>query len=171
MKSLLEKIGKEKSKNENLETRQENEIRNPSTENLAIVSKEEPGNLAAAAPCPVCGAVLHWLDRYGGGPHCHRCRDWPSYAVVARIVAADNSRWLTLWPLGDSEGSECRRNDQNASCTHRRSRRRVVWPVADRGNLLVADLDRVAEVEEFAECSGCGIWFLVSEFQEMQKGI
>lgn len=156
MKSLLEKLGKEKSKNE---TRQENEIQNQQigreTEKTNAGDHSGPGSIQPAMPCPACGAVIAWWDRYGGGPHCHRCRDWPSVAVVARIVAADNGRWLKLWPLGEWGAVQ---QAPDASCPHSRSRKRVVWPVAERGNLLVADLERWQEAEVFEECLRCGEW-------------
>ena len=179
MVNLLEKLGKEKSKNE---TRQENEIQNQKAENLASDKEEKSGIQTAAAPCSICGQSIAWWDRYGGGPHCHRCRDWPSESLVARIAAAvagddGTTSWLTLWPRnaadasGRPEGSQDSSRAANASCSHRRGRNRVIWPVAERGGILVADLDRVAEVKEFAECLGCGLWFLISEFQNLQKGI
>jgi len=119
----------------------------------------------AAVPCSGCGSCLYWFDRYGGGPHCHRCRDWPSYAVVARIAAVvagpdGTTSWLTLWPRDESEAVQ---EAPDASCPHRRSRKRVVWPAADRGNILVADLERWQESEEFNECLACGEWILESE--------
>jgi hypothetical protein len=113
-----------------------------------------------AVPCDRCGAVIHWWDRYGGGPHCHRCRDWPSWAVVARIAAAESTAWLTLWPLGGSEGPNVASSSPNAACGHRRGRKLVIWPTAILDERLVGDPGRSAEAEEFFECANCGTWIL-----------
>ena len=163
MKSLLEKLGKEKSKNEKVvvgtnsgKTREENS-------QAEIISGGPP------VPCPACGSVLAWFDIYGGGPHCGRCRPWPAESFVRSVMGYDarDACWRVLWPIEASGPLGM----PETPCTHRMGRNRAVWPVADRDGLLVADLERVAEVENFVECLGCGIWFSDFEFQNLQKGL
>ena len=118
---------------------------------------------ASAEPCQTCGSVLAWMDVYGGGPHCHRCRPWPSETFIRRLIGYDAvaARWRTIWPLG---GPGDQTDEHHASCGHPRTRTRVVWPGTERLDrrtgqaILVPDLDRWQEAEVFEECVVCSWW-------------
>jgi len=161
MKSLLEKLGKEKSKNEN---RPENEIKNSTAENDKAKSGGILPGLAGPATCSVCltcGSTLTWFDIYGGGPHCGRCRPWPAESFIRSLMGYDaqDARWRVLWPF-EASGML---GMPETPCRHRRRRKLVVWPSAIIDERLVADPARSAEVEEFWECRDCGLWILESE--------
>lgn len=58
----------------------------------------QPASIAnsdPATPCPTCGSSIGWWDIYGGGPHCHHCRDWPAESLVSWIAVCVAGRWLT----------------------------------------------------------------------------
>ena len=117
----------------------------------------------AGEPCSACGSVLAWIDIYGGGPHCHRCRPWPSETFIRRLIGYDAvaTHWRTIWPL---DGSQDQPAGDRDSCGHSRTRTRVVWPAKERPDrrtgqaILVPDLDRWQEAEVFEECVSCGWW-------------
>lgn len=113
-------------------------------------------------PCPACGSVLAWLDIYGGGPHCHLCRPWPTERFIRRLFGYDAvaARWRTFWPLGGSQEQAASDRD---SCGHPHTRKRFVWPIAEDRSRIAIDFDRVAEVEVFLECLTCGEWIRESE--------
>ena len=141
------------------ETRQENEIQKEEiiceTEKANAKSVGRSGKVQSATPCPTCGACIAWWDIYGGGPHCHRCRDWPNQAVVSRIVAVvrdandESTRWLTLWQRAGSVSHSEPTDAPQASCVHRRGRNLTIgpWPGC------------AGEVEMVWECAECGMWF------------
>jgi len=164
MKSLLEKLGKEKSKNE---IRQENGIQNqPSgreAEKANAGGSVGPGTIQPAAPCGICGSCLVWFDIYGGGPHCGRCRHWPAESFIRSLMGYDaqDARWHVLWPIEASGPLEM----PETPCAHRRRRKVATWPSAIIDERLVVDLERVAEVYEFWECRDCGLWILESEIE------
>lgn len=110
-----------------------------------------------AGPCPTCGSVLAWLDIYGGGPHCHRCRPWPAETFIRALIGYDAAaaRWRTIWPL---DGSQDQSAGDRDSCGHPSTRKRVVWPIVEDRSCIKIDFDRVAEAEVFFECLACGEW-------------
>jgi len=133
-------------------------------ENLISDSQEEktPGRRMEsdpdkAAPCPVCGSVLAWMDIYGGGPHCHRCRPWPAETFIRGLIGYDAAaaRWRTIWPR---DGSQDQAAGERDSCEHLVTRKRVVWPIVEDRSRIAIDFDRAAEVETFLECLACGEW-------------
>jgi hypothetical protein len=168
MESLLQKLGKEKTKNEN---QQENRAPNSESENPQSGNRASdegvrgPQATPIAHPCPSCGATIAWWDRYGGGPHCHRCRDWPTTAVVRAIAVAVDGRWMTFAQANASLAASQGRGEesidldgQEASCGHRRRRNVACYPVVARDGAVVVDRDRLAEAERFVECLDCGKW-------------
>lgn len=38
--------------------------------------------------CDVCSSASAWLDCYGGGPHCSRCKPPPSQSLVSQTIGA-----------------------------------------------------------------------------------
>jgi len=102
------------------------------------------------------------MDIYGGGPHCHRCRPWPSETFIRALLGYDvaTARWQTIWPLtGPRDLAQADRD----SCGHPRFRKRVVWPIADDRSRIAIDLNRAAEAEVFLECLACGEWIRESK--------
>ena len=102
-------------------------------------------------PCEVCNSILHWIDIYGGGPHCHVCDPWPDDRFVRRLVIpGGDGRWIDRLAQVADEGVV-------GDCAHRRMRRAVVgWPAleASAGGLMRIDWER--ETETFAICGDCG---------------
>lgn len=47
------------------------------------ISEPDPQSCAS---CPACLGKQFWIDRYGGGPHCIRCKKIPSPSFVAELV-------------------------------------------------------------------------------------
>lgn len=67
---------------------------------IAGPAAERPATTTPAVPCPTCGAAIFWWDIYGGGPHCHHCRDWPAESMVRRIAFAVDDRWVDSRDIG-----------------------------------------------------------------------
>lgn len=115
-----------------------------------VYDANHPGLEGSAIPCPGCGSSLAWLDAYGGGPHCFRCRPYPTERLVSRLLVAQDGRWqdfATLVGQNGSEATECR-------CEHARTRKRVI---KDFG------FSEETRIEVFAECLTCGEWIPIGE--------
>ena len=71
----------------------------------AELSPSEPDEqLPAAAPCD-CGGLIFWFDGYGGGPHCHTCKNWPLPSLVVRLLAVREAEGEgSGWRWVDSRG-------------------------------------------------------------------
>jgi len=148
-KSLLEKIQR---KNEVEKTKVG--IARSENESTAGQQLKIP---AGQGSCSVCDSVLAWLDIYGGGPYCHRCRPWPSETFIRALIGYDAAaaRWRTIWPRDGSQDQTAGARD---SCEHLVTRKRVVWPIVEDRSRIAIDFDRAAEVETFLECLACGEW-------------
>jgi len=146
----LEKLGAQKNEN-----RRENPTPDSQSENSPARKNCTPG---PATPCRDCGCQLAWLDRYGGGPHCFRCRPYPTDILVADIVVAiaGAGRWITLSEAQKLHTGQDQDQDagQMPECGHPRLRKRVVFRP---GEALIA-------AETFWECASCGTWISAEEF-------
>jgi hypothetical protein len=56
---------------------------------VSLLEKLEPEKkISGSGPengCPQCGEKIFWMDRYGNGPHCKKCRPWPNRSLVSKI--------------------------------------------------------------------------------------
>lgn len=165
---LLSNLIGEKKKENQQENRAPNlETENPQSGNRA--SNEgirDPQETPVARPCHECGSPIAWWDVYGGGPHCHRCRDWPTTAIVRSIAVAVAGRWLTfaaanaLLAATNGRGEESADLDgPKASCGHLRARNTMRYFVIAVGDHVSVDRNRLAEAECFVECLDCGALF------------
>lgn len=50
---------------------------------------------ASEAVCESCGEKNFWWDKCGGGPHCQKCRPWPSRALVLKISGDEEKKQET----------------------------------------------------------------------------
>lgn len=155
---LAERIAEIKDADEKKNASAEKENANPLAENCVAALFRD------ARPCPTCGSQIAWWDVYGGGPHCHRCRDWPAVSLVKCVfVTVERSDGSWEWKrVEDIEDATCGGSgDVDGNCTHPRIGRvpmLVAWPAAAPaadGTLLV-DWNR--EVDRFELCKRCGKW-------------
>ena len=152
MATLLEKIGGTRKNENRQENCRQSEGRSGGarceTKANPEIGIESPGS--ARSPCPDCGSLLAWIDVYGAGPHCFRCRPYTSERLVRTLLVAHNGRWLTL-----SEAREAERQlpGLDASCPHRRVSKLVT---GIPGDIL-------ADQQTYFECRDCGLWLTAAE--------
>lgn len=81
------------------------------TDRQPAVSNRQP-TLGDAAPCPICGNPIHWVDVYGNPPHCGECDPPPSRSLVRSVVTVIGTPGSYEWEPWTRRGPQEHRASQ-----------------------------------------------------------